>query len=88
VKDTTPKMEARFHEMLMRRSPEERARMCLDMFDSARALVVAGLKEQGLKPGTLEFAKALLLRTYGDQLTLEQVRRWEKGAARRMREQG
>jgi hypothetical protein len=83
VKDTTPKMEARFHEMLMRRTPEERARMCLDMFDSARALVVASLKTQGLEPGTLAFRKALLLRTYGGELTAEQVRRWEEGAARR-----
>ena len=72
MKDTSPEMEARFREMLMARSGAERLRMGFDMFDTARALVLAGLP-----PGTSEADRRvhLFLRFYGDEFTAEQRER-------------
>lgn len=41
--DTPPAVRKRFREMMLARSPIERMRMCSDMFDSARAIVLASL---------------------------------------------
>jgi hypothetical protein len=45
------------------------------MFDSARALVEAGLRAEGLVEGTGEFRRRYLQRMYGGELTEEQIER-------------
>jgi hypothetical protein len=63
VKDTSPKVEALYHSMLMSRSGEERLKMACAMFDSARTIVIAGLRAEGCPEE--ELRAALFLRIYG-----------------------
>lgn len=53
--DTPAAAEARYRELLGRRTGEERLRMACDMFDAARALVRASLtsNNQNLTPAEL-----------------------------------
>jgi hypothetical protein len=75
VNDTSPKVAALMHALLMRRTPEERVMMGFSMFDSARKLVEAGLKASGMVEGTFEFRRSYLERMYGSELTREQIDR-------------
>lgn len=59
--DTPPPLRKRFREMMLARSPAERMRMCSEMFDSARAIVLASLPA-GMPEG--ERRAALFLRFY------------------------
>jgi hypothetical protein len=73
MNDTTPRAAAQYHAMLMRRSGAERLKMCSSMFQTARTLMIARLKEEGVAEEDMKVA--LFLRTYGDQFTEEQKAR-------------
>jgi len=75
VNDTSPKVAALMHELLMKRTPEERALMGFSMFDSVRKLVEAGLRAAGLVEGTVAYRLRFLERMYGDELRPEQKAR-------------
>ncbi len=64
MKDTSPEIEALVFKMMMERTPEERFLMGTDMFETARAFVLASLP-----PGATEWDKRrhLLRRFYGDE---------------------
>jgi len=47
VNDTTPEAARRYRQLLMDRPNAERLRMGCDMFEAAKALALAGLREQG-----------------------------------------
>jgi hypothetical protein len=64
MNDTSPDMAAKVQALYMQRSGEERMRMCLDMFDFARQLMIANLKAQGFEGA--ELRKQIFLRTYRD----------------------
>ena len=66
--DTPPAVERRYREMLLRRSGAERVRMGASMLATARALIVASIRERepGASPATLR--RALFLRLYGEDL--------------------
>ena len=65
MSDTSVDVEARFRELMLTRSPEERLAMACDMFATAKALVRAGIaKEVGLK-GPNQIREHLFLRLYG-----------------------
>ena len=68
MKDTTPEVEKRFHEMMMARSGAERLIMGSRMFDAARAIVIASLLKDLTED---EFKHRLFERIYGKPL--EQV---------------
>jgi len=59
--DTTPDIRKRYRDMIMALSPEQRLIMATRMFDTARALVVAGLENEtnpdGLSPRTRMFLR-------------------------------
>lgn len=44
--DTSPEVQARFEALLLARSPEERLRMAARMFDTARELLLAGIRQR------------------------------------------
>jgi hypothetical protein len=46
MNDTTPEAAARFESLLRERSGSDRVRMVSDMFDTARALVIANVRVQ------------------------------------------
>ena len=67
MKDTPPEMDARYQDMLMQRSGEERLMMGCAMRETARALVEASIREQ-YPQATLEtIRKGLFLRFYGQE---------------------
>ena len=63
MQDTTPEFRKRVQEGFARIAPEERVRVCTEMFDTAVALVAASLPES-LDPGERRFR--ICERLYGD----------------------
>jgi len=63
MQDTTPEFRRLVAERLRRMSPEERVRLCAEMFETARHLIDASLPA-GLEP--LERKKLLGERLYGE----------------------
>lgn len=62
--DTSAEIQAKYQEMLMALSPGERLAMACRMFDTARALVVAGLQTEENPEGHC-LAARIFLRLYG-----------------------
>lgn len=67
ITDTTPEAKAMHHELLMKRSGQERVRMACDMFQAARRLILAALPPE-IASNVSERRVALLLRTYEGDL--------------------
>ena len=67
MNDTSPDMAAKVQALYMQRSGEERMRMCLEMFDFARQLMIANLQAQGYEGA--ELRKQIFLRTYRDDFS-------------------
>ena len=63
MQDTTPEFQKRVQEGFARMTPEERVRVCTEMFDTAVALAAASLP-QGLDSAERRFR--LCERLYGD----------------------
>jgi hypothetical protein len=59
MEDTPRHVQERYRRQIMALAPEERLRMVSSLFDTARALVLAGL------PPGVEPRRALFLRFYG-----------------------
>ena len=67
MKDTAPEMDARYRDMLMQRSGDERLRMGCAMRETARALVEASILEQNPQATPEVVRKSLFLRFYGHE---------------------
>ena len=67
MKDTPPEMDARYRDMLMQRSGEERLMMGCAMRETARALVEASIREQDPQATPEAVRKGLFLRFYGHE---------------------
>jgi hypothetical protein len=66
LNDTDDATQRMYDAMLLARSPEERVRMASSMFDSARAIMRAGLEAEGYSGVELRVAE--FLRLYGEEL--------------------
>jgi hypothetical protein len=64
MRDTSPEMEAKFAELMMQRSGEERMRMADSMFVTAREIVLSSLPPD---LSDVERRIALAERFYGDE---------------------
>jgi hypothetical protein len=71
MKDTSPEMGARYHDMLMQRSGEERLMMGCAMRETARALVEASIREQNPQATPEVVRKGVFLRFYGHEFDTE-----------------
>ena len=76
MRDTPTDVDARYRQMLLTRSGEDRLRMGFSMYATARALVVASIlaKEPGASPERIR--EAIFLRFYGrdfDQVTRDRI---------------
>ena len=71
MKDTPPEIEARYRDMLMQRSGEERLKMGCAMRETARALVEASIREQDPQATPEAVRKGLFLRFYGHEFDVE-----------------
>ena len=71
MKDTPPEMDARYRDMLMQRSGEERLKMGCAMRETARALAEASILEQDPQATPEAVRKGLFLRFYGHEFDAE-----------------
>jgi hypothetical protein len=67
MKDTPPEVDARYRDMLMQRSGEERLKMGCAMRETARALIEASIRQQDPKASPEAVRKGLFLRFYGHE---------------------
>ena len=73
--DTSPEVERRYREMLLQRSGAERVKMGASMFATARALLVASVREKEPAASPAALRRALFLRLYGGDFEPEQRER-------------
>jgi hypothetical protein len=76
VTDTSPETAARFRELLLRRSGEERLKMGCSMHATAQALVRASVLAREPHASPIALRRALFLRFYGhefDAATRERI---------------
>jgi hypothetical protein len=59
-------MERMYNRMLMRKTPEERVKMCFSMLNSARRIVLSTIEDKR------HWRKEMFLRFYGDEFTAAQ----------------
>ena len=67
MKDTSPEMDARYQDMLMQRSGEERLMMGCAMRETARTLAEAFIREQDPQATSETVRKGIFLRFYGHE---------------------
>jgi hypothetical protein len=70
MSDTSPEMAERYRSMLLARSPSERVVMAAQMFDAARAMVLASFPPN-LSPD--ERRRRMFARLYGDDVAAAQI---------------
>jgi hypothetical protein len=63
MKDTSEKVERIYNEMMMKKTPEERVKMCFSMLGTARRIVLSTIKDKK------NWRKEMFLRFYGDEFT-------------------
>ncbi len=61
MKDTSEKMEKIYNEMMMKKSYEDRVKMCFSMLNAARRIVLSTIKDKK------NWRKEMFLRFYGDE---------------------
>ena len=74
MSDTSPDVAARYEAMILAQTPARRLAMASEMFATAKALAIAGIR---LERGDLErraLREALFLRLHGDDFTESQIR--------------
>jgi hypothetical protein len=79
MNDTTPEVDARFREILRRRTPVARAQMGFGMFQFARECGRMGIRQAHPDLSDVEVEQRLFLRWYGDELAPAMI---ERGLAR------
>ena len=67
MRDTTPEMDERYRAMLMNLSGEQRLIMGCSMFDTAKALMQAGILERHPHASIAEVRQALFMQLYGHE---------------------
>ena len=65
MKDTSPLMALRFHQLIMTKSPEERLLMSFSIFDAAKKIINNSILNQRLKLSPEQLKIELFLRFYG-----------------------
>jgi len=63
MKDTSENIEQIYNEMLMKKPPEERVKMCFSMLNAARRIVLSTIKDKK------NWRKEMFLRFYGDEFS-------------------
>lgn len=69
MNDTNQEMESRFHEMLKKKSGQERLQMGFSMFDFALKQVSASVKMRNPNAKKEEIRREIFLRLYGEDFT-------------------
>jgi len=69
MSDTPTRIEQRYKEMLLSRTPSERLRMASRMYDSGRKLVISGIQNGRQPLNASQLRGQLFLRMYGRDFT-------------------
>ncbi len=69
MNDTQAKIEQRYKQMLLSKSPLERLQMASRMFDSGRKLVLSGILKERPRLNSSQLRARLFLRLYGGDFT-------------------
>jgi len=72
MNDTVPEIESRFHQMMMKKSGQERLKMGLSMFNVARRQVEASIKVNKPNADIRDIRKGIFLRFYGHEFSPEE----------------
>ena len=72
MNDTDPVTEAKYIEMIMKKSWEDRLMMGFSLCDMARRQAVASIKRDNPNAGINDVKKALFLLYYGQDFSLEE----------------
>ncbi len=72
MKDTPPDMERKYREMLLQRSGAERLKMGCSMFATARALVIASMREKEPAASPARVREGLFLQFYGTDFAADE----------------
>ena len=72
MNDTVPAIESRFHQMMMKKSGEERLKMGFSMFNVARRQVEASIKVNKPNADIRDIRKGIFLRFYGHEFSPEE----------------
>lgn len=72
MQDTSPKMEAKWREMMMAKSPIERLKMGMSMFRTSQELAIRFIKEQNPDITPAQLRQELFLKFYRDDFTEKQ----------------
>jgi hypothetical protein len=75
MNDTPIAMEIRYRQMLMQRSNAERLKMGCSMLATARALIVASVRERAPDISSEGLRRALFLRLYRDDFSADERQR-------------
>ena len=73
--NTSAKIEQRYKEMILHRSPLERLKMASRMYDSGKKLVISGILKGVPHLDTSRVRAQLFLRMYGDDFTATEKER-------------
>ena len=71
--DTPAKIEQRYKEMLLSKSPLERLKMASRMYDSGRKLVMSGILKERQNIDASRLRAKLFLRMYGNDFTDNEI---------------
>ena len=69
MKDTSDKIESIYNDMLMKKTPEERIKMCFSMLNTAKKIVLSTFKDKK------NWRQAMFLRFYSDDFTKDQKKK-------------
>lgn len=69
MSDTPERIERLYNDMLLSRTPLERLRMASRMYDSAKKLVIAGIRDKNPHLTLSQLRAHLFLRMYGSDFT-------------------
>ncbi len=75
MNDTSPEMEECYRAMIMERSGEERLKMGCSMFDTAKALMRAGILDQNPHASPAKIRRALFMQLYGHEFDADSRRK-------------
>lgn len=77
MNDTPVSVRDKYQELIMTRTPSERVAMACRMFSTARALMIAGIRNgnDGIRENEIRFR--IFMRMYGDVLPPEYLHRIE-----------
>jgi hypothetical protein len=73
MNDTSPDIEKRMAEMMASRTPAERLRMASSMFDTAKILMEAGIRQENPSLSEAQIRARIFVRFYGDCYSKKEI---------------